>query len=197
MEYNLAKHKQPRPLVGQESPKSPRGSPVRAQPAAAKRQPPKAGGFDKGEHESHNYTDEEIDNMTRNYILVPAELLADIPVGSHIRYIKKDPTGETPRGLRFKPGGYVQKIITKQADGKKYIVLDNRIGGAKSITWSIQVDAIETVWKRLDNSIEMHLMRASLEHKMQLINDLTAEVKRIAKELDIVKRRVFAVRPQQ
>ncbi len=109
------------------------------------------------------YSKELIDGMLKNYLMVPRHLWAAIPVGSHIRYIRRE---NTELGRRFRCGGYVRQHWV-DSSGERYIQLVNRqnlkFGGRR--TYSIALKQTEVIMKKINDyiRIELELILASLE----------------------------------
>lgn len=110
-----------------------------------------------------NYTKLEIKKLLEGYIEVPSELYEQIPVGAHVRYLKK---GTEPAGIRFKPGSYVKNHWTNK-DGTKFIQLQNRaydIGGKGYFEFPITPNNVEKIWKKISDDflIEYILMKREI-----------------------------------
>ncbi len=140
----------------------------------------------------HEYTNEEISGLlSEGYIVVHPALWEYIPVGSHIRYVRRDDGRGLSRGKRFKPGGFV-KCHSVNDNNKKLITLESRLNteskaGPGYFKYSILHDSIEELWKKYDRMafIEIHLIYNSLAQKKRQIEDLTTRVARLE---DTVKR---------
>jgi hypothetical protein len=149
---------------------------------------------------AREYSSEEIAKLTsEGYIIVHPGLWEYIPVGSHVRYIKKDDGSDKPRGKRFKPGGFVKNHNTNEA-GEKMFTLESRLStGPRSppgyIKYSILYDNIEVLWKKYDRMafIEIHLVYNSLAQKKQQIEDLSARVSRLEKTIERLGKRNISI----
>lgn len=127
------------------------------------------------------YTDQIIADKLVGYIHVHPSLWDHVPIGAHVRYIKKDDGSKKSRADRFKPGGFVQKHI--QSNNKKMIMLEtspglNRFSNNNYMSFPVAYDSIEELWKKYDRNtvIEIQLIQSSLAKKVQQINDLNQQV---------------------
>lgn len=80
-------------------------------------QPTKFGGITK----KAEYSDEKIKSMLENYNEVPKSEWFNLPVGTHIRYLKKDG--------KFQTGGFIRSKNAK--DDHQYFMLENDMFGNK------------------------------------------------------------------
>ncbi len=152
--------------------------PASKQPDISKSEQPAAQKSDR------EYTVDEISKLTsEGYIVVHPALWDHIPIGSHVRYVKKDTGDNKPRGQRFKPGGFVKNHRLDE-NSKKILTLEScqhttarrRPPGYYSL--SIAYDSIEMLWKKYDRMsfVEMHLIYNSLAQKKQQIEELTVRI---------------------
>lgn len=114
-----------------------------------------------------NYTDKERKDLLKQYIQVPQRLFDKIPVGSHIRFLKK---GDEPIGERFKPGGYVKNHWTNK-DGVPHIQIQNRkysVGSKGYFEFPLVPDNIEKIWKKVpDEFFIEYLSLVQLIHNIK------------------------------
>ncbi len=102
-------------------------------------QPSKFGGVKK----TTEYTDEKINEMLTHYKEITKSEWLSIPIGTHIRYIKKDG--------KFQPGGFVRTKNTKE--GKSYFILENDKFGSKARNpeytfWPMNFDNVNRVFAK-------------------------------------------------
>ncbi len=131
------------------------------------------------------YSDNEIEDLLSvGYIRVHCELWEHIPVGSHVRYIRKDDGTGQSQGYRFRPGGFIKGHLIN-TKGEKMMAIASRINGAKNIPgyfkYTLTYDSIETLWKKYDRAafVEIHLIYNSLAMKKRQIDDLLARVTKL------------------
>lgn len=144
---------------------------------------------------SRVYTEEEIASLLQSYIIVHRSLWDHIPIGSHIRYLKKQKPGENkPIGERFKPGGFVKTHFTK--NDKKFLLVGSQLSkkslaaGKKVPTFPIAYEDIEVLWKKYDRAtfVEISLMHNSLAKKDMQIKELTRRVEQLERQIKELAR---------
>jgi hypothetical protein len=128
---------------------------------------------------SKSYTNEEIKKLLVGYIEVGKNKWADIPNGSHIRYIKSDGT--------FVRGGFITNHWLNK-EGKPFIHLANNIkkDAPGYITWPMAHDSVSRVFKKPDakTGIEMDIVRGKTVEIISQINKLVDVVKEQKKRID-------------
>jgi hypothetical protein len=132
------------------------------------------------------YTEENIQELlSEGYINVHPSLWDQIPVGAHVRYVKRDVDNSgLTHAERFKPGGYVRNH-TATAEGKKLIILETRQRGRPGdpgySSFPVAYEDIEELYKKYDKDvvIEIHLIYTSLAQKKKQIEDLEARIKKL------------------
>lgn len=136
------------------------------------------------------YSDADITEMlSKGYIRVDPKYYDVIPIGAHVRYVRK---GNSPRGERFKPGGFVKSKHTDDS-GRTIMYLSNSLNGKKGdkgyIEFPICLQDIEELWKKYDYHayIEITLLHKSLQQKTVQIEELT---KRIATIETVLKQAI-------
>lgn len=92
-------------------PSSPKSYSITRQPQSDNQTVQKFGGL----KQKVDYNDEKISDMLENYKEIPRSEWMNLPIGSHIRYVKKD--------NKFQPGGFIR---TKNIKGDhSYFILEN------------------------------------------------------------------------
>ena len=115
--------------------------------------------------------------LSESYLYITEPMWSKLPVGSYIKYLRKDDGTHKPVAERFKSGGYVKSHSNK--DGKAIIWCESHRGGNKSLpgylNYPVVHTAVESLWKKhnAETQIEMTLIHASLAEKSRQINDLT------------------------
>jgi len=91
-------------------------------------------------------TNEEQEQLLENYEEVPRESWETLPVGIHIRYLRKDGT--------FRRGGYIISVVNIMSgvnkDNKMIQLASNNSPYAKS--WSTNLERVQKIWKAKLNS---------------------------------------------
>lgn len=155
--------------------------PVAAQPVAAGAVSKKRGAPVKG-YAKREYTEAQIKELLVGYIQVAADRWGDIPVGSHVRYVKRD-------GV-FVRGGFVTSHWLS-AEGKKFMHLANNLarGGAGYATWPVAHESLATVYKKVDakSGIEMDVVREKTSEMIGQMNRLVDVVKAQKNRLDALE----------
>jgi hypothetical protein len=124
------------------------------------------------------YTKEQIRKLLTGYIEVPHNKWADIPLSSHIRYLKKDGT--------FVRGGFVTNHWLNK-EGKPFIHVANNFKknapGYK--TWPMAHENVAKVFKKPDakNGIEMEVVRSKTAEIIGQINRIVDAVKDVKKDV--------------
>jgi len=191
MDYSLDRKKLVKPATPNgRVPVTPRVSPAGiTAPAVTKIVAPvkvTGGAPKKPEYKPRTYTEMDIQDMlSEGYINVHASLWDHVPVGSHVRYIKKDvaKAGLT-REQRFKTGGFIRNRYTND-QGKKMLILENNPGGKVGqfgyISFPVAYEDIEELWKKYDRGafVEIHLISMSLAQKKKQIEELNERVKKL------------------
>jgi len=131
-------------------------------------------------------TNKITEKLTADYIKLNPEMWPKIPVGAHIRYIKKNKSGENlSREQRFKSGGYVRNQYNK--DGKGGLVIENKPNGNKYnagyISYPLAFESVEELWKKYDRNsyIELCLINSILTVKQKQIDDHEERISRLEK----------------
>lgn len=134
---------------------------------------------DNKKYKKSEYSQEQIGSLLNGYIDVPREKWKDIPVDSHIRYIKKDGT--------FARGGFITNHWFNK-EGKPFIHLANNFKKkAKGYaTWPIAHESVSKIYKKPDakGSIEMDVVRGKTGEIISQINKLVDVVKVQKNRLD-------------
>ena len=137
----------------------------------------KSNSFKKYPHKS--YTNDEIKKLLVGYIEVSKNKWSDIPLGSHIRYIKTDGT--------FVRGGFVTNHWQNK-EGKPFIHLANNIkkGTPNYATWPMAHEAVARVFKKPDakTGIEIDAVRGKTAEIIGQINKLVDIVKEQKKRIE-------------
>jgi hypothetical protein len=129
------------------SPRSPRSYALSKHfdnnPSEIKAQPVQTGGtqFPKTE-----YTTDKINDMLEHYNEVPKNDWINLPIGTHIRYMKK--SGD------FKPGGFIR---LKKAGDKAHFLLENVPFGSKATSptyssWIMNFDNVAKIFSKDKNA---------------------------------------------
>lgn len=142
---------------------------------------------------TRNYTDDEIrDLVSDGYTLIPPDMWENIPVGAHVRFVKRDKGEGKPLGERFKPGGFLAKHFEK--DGKAMAILETKPGGKRGqpgyVSFPIVFEALEAIWKKHsdDVTVEMHLIHNSLAQKKRQIDELMTTVAALTARIEALER---------
>ncbi len=117
------------------------------------------------------------DSSLHGYELVLENEWEHIPYGTHIRYLRKDGA--------FRKGGYI-KAIWRQKDSKGIdtIKMDLVNGfGTNNTSWSIYLNNIDKIWKKIDQSMEVSHNDSKLFEIKEEVEFLRAENQYIKKEL--------------
>ena len=125
------------------------------------------------------YTPEQKKELLQGYIEVSSEKWADIPINSHIRYIKKNGT--------FARGGFVTNHWFNK-EGKPFIHLANGFQKRKNgyITWPVAHVSLMKVYKKIDRAggIEMDVVRKKTTEIVGQINRLVDVIKHQKNRID-------------
>ena len=129
-----------------------------------------------------DYTEAQIKELLVGYIQVAVDRWVDVPVGSHVRYVKRD-------GV-FVRGGFVTSHWLN-AEGKKFIHLANNIarGGTGYVTWPVAHESLVTLYKKVDakSGIEIDVVREKTSEMIGQINRLVDVVKAQKNRLDALE----------
>ena len=109
----------------------------------------------KEERKRKTYTQEEINEHLKGYILVPKQLYDKVPYGAHIRFFKSD-------GQYYRHAYVKHRWIGK--GGKKYFCFRTFKEDEETeykYEWNMPYESINKLYKKLDEnlSIEIYLMR--------------------------------------
>ena len=145
-----------------------------------------------GKRPPRKYCDEDIKTLLSNgYIQIHPQLWDHIPIGAHVRYVKKDVGDNLDRCDRFKPGGFVRNHYTSKK-GESIITIENMPGGSKYqksnseyISFPLDYNNIEELWKKYDKDsfIEIHLINNSLSRKNKQIEELNNSVAELTQRI--------------
>lgn len=125
------------------------------------------------------YTPEQIKELVEGYIIVPPDKWDDIPIGSHIRYIKND-------GV-FVRGGFVTSHWLNK-ENKQFIHLANSFKKKNQgyATWPVAHESVSKIYKKVDrdSNIEMDVVRTKTSEIINEINKLVSVIKAQKKRID-------------
>lgn len=125
------------------------------------------------------YTNEQIKELLVGYIEVRKDKWSDIPVGSHIRYVKKDGT--------FVRGGFVTNHWLNK-EGKQFIHIANNLkkNSPNYATWPMAHESVARLFKKPDakTGIELDVVRGKTAEIISQINKLVNVVKEQGRRLD-------------
>lgn len=134
--------------------------------------------YDPKKYPKTTYTNEQIRTFLTGYIEVPRIKWADIPVSSHIRYLKSDGS--------FVRGGFVCNHWLNK-DGKQFIHVANNFKknapGYK--TWPVAHENVAKMYKKPDakSGIEMDVVRSKTAEIIGQINKIVDAVKSIKRDV--------------
>ena len=128
--------------------------------------------YDKRTYKKKVYTKDKIKELLKGYIIVTPDKWSDIPISSHVRYIKKD-------GV-FASGGFVTSHWLNK-EGKPFIHLANSFKKNNSgyATWPVAHESVSIIYKKVDpkSNIEMDVVRIKTAEIIGQINILADIVK--------------------
>ena len=135
------------------------------------------------------FTEDEINSQLQGYIFVIPANWDKIAIGDHIKYLRNDGN--------FRRGGYV--CGKWERGGKKYFHLENkkdggnkglkngdtfgRTGGFKYVAYPVAHEDIKSLFKRVDNAIEIGMIKDDLQRKKDQIEILTRELIALKKKV--------------
>jgi hypothetical protein len=126
-----------------------------------------------------DYTQDQIRELLNGYIDVSKALWSDIPINSHIRYIKKDGS--------FVRGGFVTSHWLNK-ESKPFIHLANSFKKRSPgyATWPMAHESVAKIFKKTDakSGIEMDVVRGKTTEIISQINKLVDIVKQQKNRLD-------------
>jgi hypothetical protein len=126
-----------------------------------------------------DYSQDQIRELLKGYIEVSKALWSDIPISSHIRYIKKDGA--------FVRGGFVTSHWLNK-EGKPFIHLANSFKKRSPgyATWPMAHESVAKIFKKTDakSGIEMDVVRGKTAEIIGQINILVDVVKQQTNRLD-------------
>ena len=144
------------------------------------------GGASGVKNPKNKYTREQIKGLLSGYIPVDENKWSDIPVESHIRYLKKD-------GV-FVRGGFVTNHWLDKK-GNKFIHLSNNLNKNADgyATWPMAHNSVQRVFKKINkkNGIEMDVVRGKTAEIIEQINKLVDVVKNQGARLDRLEQRLI------
>lgn len=132
--------------------------------------------------EKRVYTEEEMNELINECITVAPDLWEFLGNGSFIRYVRKNIEEESLDVLqRFRFGAYIKfKCTDKYTNERKFIMenIRNGEGKPKYVVFPLKYNAIETLWKKYDESvtIELNLIHNSLEKKDVQLKELNTRL---------------------
>jgi hypothetical protein len=124
--------------------------------------------IEKQKYKPDVYTTEEQKEMLKNYIKVPNEKWLELPIGTNIRYIRKD--GE------MRKGGYIQYI-----DPNGDFMSISAINVSNGKHWRLPLNGVAEIWKFTFNKVtpfsnDTQEMLLSLKEE---IRQLKIEIQRV------------------
>ena len=134
------------------------------------------------EKKSKKLEPEDIKKLLVGYISVNKQNWSDIPIDSHIRYVKLDGT--------FVRGGFLTSINIK--NGKYFMYLTNNLyNSSNKKNWPVAFDNITTLYKKIDksSSIEMDTVKNKNVEIITQINKLVDIVKSQGVRLDQLEQK--------
>jgi hypothetical protein len=133
----------------------------------------------KKKYTKKDYTPDQIKTLLQQYMEVSADKWADIPINSHIRYIKKDGT--------FVRGGFLTSHWLNK-EGKPFIHLANSFKKRTEgyATWPVAHESVAKLYKKQDakSGIEMDVVRTKTTEIIGQINKLVDVVKQQKVRMD-------------
>lgn len=129
------------------------------------------------------YTSDKIQEMLENYNEIPKSEWLNLPIGSHIRYMKK--SGD------FKPGGFIR--VKKNGD-KSHFLLENVPFGSKSSnsnysSWVMNFDSVSKIFAKDKNAQTQQFVPPSENKQANSFNpEIIVEQGMMQKEIDNLKK---------
>jgi hypothetical protein len=130
------------------------------------------------------YDTKQIKELLEGYIEVSNTKWNNIPVGSHIRYIKTDGS--------FVRGGFVTNHWIN-AGGKLFTHLTNNLNKNTPgyATWPMAHESVSRIFKKPDakSSIEIDLLRGKIKEMILQITKLAGVVKHQGRRIEVLENR--------
>ena len=125
-----------------------------------------------------NYTQDEINDMLTDFLLIKPDEIYHISLGSHIRYFKKD-------GL-FMAGGYLKRKWKKEEN--IYFQISKSPYNSNRM-WVVDLNKIDRIYKKVneDSMLEINRIRDSLIGLNSKIKKLEEKIDEIQEELNNIK----------
>lgn len=112
-----------------------------------------------------SYTQDEINLLIKNTIIIPEDKWMNLEPGVFISYIKKDGT--------FVKGGYIQVVNQSKAKRKYFRIVFNQNSNSKGYT--LYLDQIQTLYKKI-NETSYYELNAIRESYDKIINKLEDKI---------------------
>lgn len=148
----------------------------------------KSGGDAKSSDVKKTRTKEEVDAKLKSCFRVDEAYWDVIPKGSRIYFFKSGPEN---RLERFRSGGYVRYIETREKDSKQEVIfqMETQPGGARGrggyTQFPMYKSELDEIWKEYNtgSSIEIMMIISSLAKKNEKINQLEQRVASLEQKL--------------
>jgi hypothetical protein len=129
--------------------------------------------IEKQKYKADVYTLEEQKQMLKNYTKIPREKWLEIPIGSNIRYIRKD--GE------MRKGGYIQYI-----DPNGQFMSISAINVSNGKHWKLPLNGVQEIWKYTGETLNKDILPNKPDDTQEIILSLKEEIRQLKIEIQRV-----------